>query len=360
MVIKNNKSLIDSIESLIETNNLNMSLSDMFSELVGNQGIANKKEAELITKRFNISEKDYLLNKYKEYFDIDFDDEDNSYIFDNFIDPSIQSSDINKYLNNPYYKNIKIENVKFKDYEIITDHYEEYELFPYLDIKVDKNYVELNSFSFFNQKFPFIAINHKGVTWMSITPNEIETMEKAVKAAYGDVVVYGLGLGYYPYMISLKEIVNEIVIVEKDKDIIELFKKYILPQFKHKEKITIINADAFEYMQETRYFDCAFVDLWHDPLDGIELYLKTKKTEKEETQYFYWLESSFYALLRRCFISLLEEQLSNAPESAYQKSKCFTDTIINTYYKKTKNLVLDDEQQLQDLLRDSNLLNMLI
>ena len=59
---------------------------------------------------------------------------------------------------------------------------------------------------------------------MSITPNEIETMEEAVKAATGKVIVYGLGLGYYPYMISLKDEVKEIVIVENDIKIINLFK----------------------------------------------------------------------------------------------------------------------------------------
>ena len=201
MKIVSKKSLVEKIESLIETNNLNMSLGDIFSELVGNTSIANKKEAELITQKFNISYKEYLLSKYKEYFDIDFDDEDNSYIFDNFISPSITNCDINKYTNNPYYKNIKINNVKFKDYEIIIDHYKEFELFPLYDIKVDGNYNEHNSFSFFEKDFPFIAINHKGVTWMSITPNEIETMEKAINEASGKVVVYGLGLGYYPYMI---------------------------------------------------------------------------------------------------------------------------------------------------------------
>ena len=216
------------------------------------------------------------------------------------------------------------------------------------------------SHSFFVEEFPFIAINHKDVTWMSLTPNEIETMDKAVKEASGKVVVYGLGLGYFPYMISLKEDVKEITIIEIDENIISLFNKYILPQFSHKEKIKIVHADAFKYMQESHSFDYSFVDLWHNPLDGIELFLKCKELEKEGNKFFYWLESSFYILLRRCFISLIEEQLANTPSFAYQKAKTPTDVIINKYYEKTKNLVLKDISQVQDLLTDSNLINLLV
>ena len=185
-------------------------------------------------------------------------------------------------------------------------------------------------------------------------------MEEAVKAAAGKVIVYGLGLGYYPYMISLKDEVKEIVIVENDIKIINLFKKHILPNFEHQEKISIIHGDAFEYMEKCDDFNYAFIDLWHDTFDGLELFLRAKKLEKPGKKYFYWLESSFYILLRRCFISLIEEQLANTPESAYQKSKSVTDKTINKFYEKTKNLVLKDISQVQDLLSDSSLLKFIL
>lgn len=360
MKILEKEELIQYIESLIETNYINMSLSDMFSEVVGNQTITSKKEIATLKDKFKSGSISIIADKCFEYWGLDEDSDDDNAIFEARIIPSFEKNDINKYKNNPYYRNIKVDNKKLGNYQLVLDHYEPYEIFPLKDMSVSSNYEENNSFSFFEEEFSFLAINENGKTWMSVTPNEIETMEKAVNDAKGKVIVYGLGLGYYPYMISLKEDVKEIVIIENDKNVISLFKEFILPQFESKEKIKIICEDAFKYMQEVASFDYSFIDLWHDPLDGIELFIKSKRLEKEGKKYFYWLESSFYMLLRRCFISLLEEQLAHAPESSYSKSQNITDTIINTYYQKTKNLVLKDVSQVQDLLSDSNLINLLV
>ena len=69
-------------------------------------------------------------------------------------------------------------------------------------------------------------------------------------SAFGNVLTFGLGLGYYAYMVSEKESVESVTIVEMNEDVIQLFKKYVLPQFKNAEKIKIIKADAFEYAQQ--------------------------------------------------------------------------------------------------------------
>ena len=41
-------------------------------------------------------------------------------------------------------------------------------------------------------------------------------------------------------------------------------------------------------------FDFVFADIWHDPSDGIDLYLKLKEAEKlsPQTQYCYWVEKT--------------------------------------------------------------------
>ena len=77
---------------------------------------------------------------------------------------------------------------------------------------------------------------------MTITPNEIETMKEPVDEAFGHVLTFGLGLGYYAYMVSEKENVESITIVETNEDVIDLFNKYILPQFKNAHKIKIIQS----------------------------------------------------------------------------------------------------------------------
>lgn len=360
MKITENDKLIELIEYYVSSNNISMSLGDMFSEIIGNTFL-DKKVIDVLKSRFHKDSKSILLSKYVEFWDLDLDNEEDEYIYENYIANAIEEIDINKYLNNPYYKNIKFKSIKDGNYSLVNDKYLPYELFPFKDLSFDEqSLVEKNSFSFFETEFSFPAINHKNVTWMSITPNEIETMEKAVNEASGDVVVYGLGLGYYPYMISLKENVKSITIIENDKSIISLFKKHILPQFNHQEKITIIESDAFEYMKKGNHYDYHFIDLWHDPYDGLELYLKSKRLEKEGNKYFYWLESGFIALLRRCMLSLIEEQLANTGEEHYKKALNFTDKVINEYYQKTKNLVINKEDQLRDLLSEKSLLKLIV
>lgn len=131
---------------------------------------------------------------------------------------------------------------------------------------------------------------------MSVTPNEINTMKEPILKAHGKVLTFGLGLGYFAYMVSVKENVESVTIIEKDASVISLFRKCILPQFKYKEKIKIIESDAFEFLNKLKNgeYDFAFVDIYHDVGDGKEVYLKFKEKETlfSETEFTYWIEKS--------------------------------------------------------------------
>jgi len=53
-----------------------------------------------------------------------------------------------------------------------------------------------------------------------------------------------------------------ITIVERDDEVIQYFKRYILPQFEYQEKVEIISFDAFEYAEKQmpgKDFDYAFI-----------------------------------------------------------------------------------------------------
>ncbi|MCR4912061.1 MAG: hypothetical protein K5925_06085 [Bacilli bacterium] len=360
MIIEKKPEILDYISKISDINDLNLSLSDMFLDIINNDEIASKKEIEVLAKTYNLSEKEVLLSKIIEYWGIDADEEDNDEIIKQFIDPAIKEADIKEFINNPYYKTIKVEKVKEGNMSLVLDHYRPYEIFAYDDIKVSKDYHEISSLAFFKEEFPFIALNEKKVTWMSITPNEIKTMEKAIKEANGNVIVFGLGLGYFPFMISLKESVKSITIIEKDEKIISLFEKNLLPQFPYKEKIIIQKKDAFEVIKSTLNYNYAFVDLWHTAEDGIETYLTFKRNEDNSPYitFSYWLETSFYALLRRAFISLILEQLDSYKEKHYQQAETVFDKLVNHYYYQTKNLRVSSVKQLEDLLSDTTLLDL--
>lgn len=356
------KELMNYLEELENINELNLSISDLLFSLLGNKEIINKKEIDVLLSKTNYSSKELLLGKVIDYLDIDLSIEDNQEIFDNYIAGAISELDPKEYTSNPYYQNIKIEDIKDGDFELIYDHYQAYEIFPCLDMDKETNYIEVNSMGYFKDEFPFIALNHKGVTWMSITPNEIETMKKAINTVKGEVLVFGLGLGYFTYMALLKSDVKKVMVIEKDKKIINLFKKHLLPQFPHNEKLEIVNDDALNYLDKQLNADYAFIDLWHDPTDGIELFIKFKKSEAKQNRckFLYWLESSFYLYLRRCFITLLLEAKSGYGDNHYKNIETVDDKIISDYYKATKNLVISTRSQLENLLLDESLLGLLL
>lgn len=212
------------------------------------------------------------------------------------FDKIVFELDKNKYEDNLYYKNISFKNIKSNKWSFRYESYKPYEAFVFNDLRKinDKLYPCIG---YFKEEYKYPAVLENNREWMLITPNEIETMEKPINEATGNVLTYGLGLGYYAYMVSMKEDVKTVTIVEKDKEIIELFNKYILPQFRFKDKIRIINMDAFEYFKKNIYYDFVFVDIWHDPSDGIDLYLKFKNLEKKNIKYSYWIEDTI-----KCYI----------------------------------------------------------
>ena len=170
------------------------------------------------------------------------------------------------------------------------------------DIIQTKEGRQIPQIGFFEEEFKFPAVLENGRIWMTITPNEIETMQEAIENASGHVLAFGLGLGYYAYMVSEKENVESVTVVDCNEDVIQLFQQYILPQFKQAAKIKVINEDAFDFAKkhigEGKY-DFVFTDLWHDVSDGIDMYLNMKQYERlsPDTEFMYWIEKSMLCYL---------------------------------------------------------------
>ena len=209
-----------------------------------------------------------------------------------YFDRVIHKFSPNEFENNPYYKTIKWTETKYKDWELKIDSYEPYELFVCDDFQYNKNQV-FPQVGYFDKTFKFPAIFQKNRLWMSVTPNEINTMKEPIEKATGKVLTLGLGLGYYPFMVSNKEDVDSITIVELDKNVIDLFKKFILPQFPHKEKVNIIHANAYKYMKKIKDgdYDYIFVDIYHDAGDGLDVFenLSQYTSRFRITKSDYWI-----------------------------------------------------------------------
>ncbi len=214
-----------------------------------------------------------------------------------YLKKSVKRLDPKRYQEDPYFKGIKIPTKQIGNWALGYQTYAPYEGFIYDDIDVMPNYREIPKIGFFSEEFSFPTVYENGVEWMAIKPNEIETMRPHIEKMSGDVVVFGLGLGYFAYMASIKNEVTSVTVVERSEDAIALFKEHILPQFPDPEKVRVVHSDAFEFAEdqmEKGGYDTVFTDLWHDPSDGVELYLKMKEYENKlpNAQFVYWIEKT--------------------------------------------------------------------
>ena len=347
------ESIKNKVKDIIDTNAINMNIADMLMAVFSYTDLINPDEIKQYIKE-GLTEKEAILEILYDFYHLEHNDE-NDDVMERYIANNLKKLDEKEYLDNPYVKNIKV-NTKLGKYQLRNIEYEPYQLFAYDDIYVDE-YKEYSRIGYFTNKFPYLALTEGNNVWMSLNPNEIETMKPYIDKGNDNVLVLGLGMGYIPYMMSLKDEVKSITIIEKDYEIIELFKKALLPQFVNKSKIKIIEDDAISYLNKNNNYDYIFADLWHDPEDGLSLFVQLKRINKNVDC---WLEVSLYQMLRRCMITLLEEQLDDMGEDAYKHSRTYTDKVINRFYQKTKNLRLNNEDDLRDLLSDESLINLAI
>ena len=275
--------------------------------------------------------------------------EDDTTINEYFHD-AVHCLETREYRDNPYLENIKFPDTATRHWKFTHYSYRPYEAFICNDIDIDKNLREVPQIGFFRERFAYPAVEQDGREWMAVKPSEIETMRAPIEEAMGRVVTFGLGLGYFAYMVSEKPDVTSLDIVERSEEAIALFERHILPQFPNKEKIRIIRSDAFGFLNENMWqdarheasgqckrsteegqcreeqnregrntyrgtetanrekmqgrYDYAFIDLWHDTADGLEMYLKAKRIENKlhtaglQTKFAYWVEKSLLSAYR--------------------------------------------------------------
>lgn len=342
MKINLTKNVINYINKMYDIMEDNKNLSSMFLDILYNsKNIANnlnKKKSyfENIKSMFELDES--FLNYYKNYN----------------LNNAFNLLDINEYKNNPYVKNIKLDKVIVdKNHKFENLNYNPFECFLYKNIEIGNDYLEHYKLGYFNDNYSYITLLEDESIWMLITPHEINTMKEAVEKAHGKVITFGLGLGYYAYMCSLKENVESVTIIEKDKKTIELFKEFILPQFKNKEKIIIINDDAIKYCENKIDYDYGFVDIYKDEQDGLVLYIKMyQNLVKQNFHVDYWIEEGMIIILRRALITLLYEITHDLYNEC---NDTFFDELISKFNEITKNLSIENKKDIDLFLSIDNI-----
>lgn len=218
-------------------------------------------------------------------------------VFDAYVTKMLRPLKVQDYAEDAYLKAVHIPETKAAGWEFAQEAYAPYQAFVCDDMKrVGMFGAIVPQIGYFAEEFRYPAVLQDGREWMLVTPNEINTMRAPIAAASGKALTFGLGLGYYAFHVVAKESVSSLTVVERDPEVIDIFQKYVLPQFPHREKLKIVEADAFAFAEAhlCEGYDSVFTDIWHDPSDGVDLYLKMKNMEHlcPTAKYSYWIEQT--------------------------------------------------------------------
>ena len=302
------------IDRLLDTFSKNFRLTRMYAEYLERYPeIITADMVNALTEDGSVTREQALVALLSEIFALSFENADDRVMIMDYLTPSVRILDAKRYTENPYYKNITVPNITDGNWELRRESYAPYRAVIAGDIIFD-GFTEIAPLGFFTEKFDFPAVLEDGNEWMTLTPVDLDTCDDAISEAHGRVVTFGLGLGYFAYMASEKIEVESVTVVEKSPDVIRLFEKYILPQFKNAKKIRIIESDAFEYAENVmpgEHFDFAFVDTWRDSSDGAPMYKKMKPLERlsVDTKFSYWIENFLISRLRAIKLEQIAEKL---------------------------------------------------
>ena len=216
------------------------------------------------------------------------------------------------YIDNPYLKNINFKDIKLKDFSYETVTIEKGYLFNIDEIQDDKN-KELNDYMIlraYKQDTDMMFLKQGKQEWMMASISEFRTNDPYAKKAHGNIITFGLGIGYFIYMASLNENVKSITVIEKSKEVIELFNQ-IKDQFPNKD-INIINGDAFDYFnqQYLKQFDYIYVDIYQNNVDGrimIEKLLEQYLPPYDKCNF--WIENSCLSIVKSLIFIYYYEQV---------------------------------------------------
>ena len=258
----------------------------------------------------------------------------NKFVKDNILWDT-QILKVENYKVNPYLKVLHGLAFKEKGWTLKNVKRSAFTLCPYQEeYAYGSNYALKMGIAAFDKDYIYPSISLYDQEWMSLNQHEIRTMETPIALARGKVLTLGLGLGYFAFMASNKEEVKEVHIVEMDLELIQLFNKYLLPLFPHKEKIHIHKADAYHFIDNINDndYDYIFSDLWQDVSDGVISYLKLKKVfiNFKKTSCSYWIEESILSYLRILVIGIMKNEYYHQ-ENDYNELQVFIKNKLTNY-----------------------------
>lgn len=119
----------------------------------------------------------------------------------------------------------------------------------------------------FNHETTWHKLRYEGGVWMTDLPIEQAQHDRELLPFEGSVLVAGLGLGYCLEVLARNELVDDILVVEKSQEVVDLVWPHVSDAVR--EKATCEVADIFEFFVRLTedsdvcaVWDYGFYDIW--------------------------------------------------------------------------------------------------
>lgn len=267
---------------------------------------------------------------------------------------------------NPYYRDIKLDNV-YSD----TIRYEKATIKKRTLMNMNfhqpmgKYLFHYHPIGYFETDINLPVLKEGMKVWMSPAVSEINSMRDGIKKGHGKCLTMGLGIGVIPYLWLLKDEVESVTVVEFNQDVINLFEKYIRPQFKTNKKLELIHGNAFDYYNEEflNQFDYVYVDFWESTKDGLEFYTKLMEKKVDFPRVDYWVEDSMlcdvkYIVAPYLYTLYSDKSIIDFISSIDGDSKELAKKV-NKYFK-TRNDVVRTEDELLSIIHGKDVLRKIL
>lgn len=162
--------------------------------------------------------------------------------------------------------------------------------------------------------------------WMVDAPSEQATIDPVADRAHGQLLSFGLGLGYYVLMADRNPAVLSHTVVEQNANVIELFQRTIQPQLGLTKPLKLIHARAQDVFnaEHLASYDHVFVDIHQSAEDGLSRMVELlEQTNPNYESLDFWIESSCTQVLPSLILHAKAAQLKNQtpahPNPLYQR-----------------------------------------
>ena len=165
-----------------------------------------------------------------------------------------------------------------------------------------------------------LILSENQTEWMLDAPSEMATNDPYAEKAHGNIITFGLGIGYFLFMALRNPDVSHITVIERDPETIGQFRNVLLPLFPDHDRFDIRCENAFSVWNRIflQTFDYIYADIWQSSEDGLFTMRKLLKQDNPplETADF-WIEDSCIVPLRTLIFLHYEELVSGKPASIH-------------------------------------------